>query len=153
MRAIRAALAGMRVEAVDRNVKDSRPEIGVDQLSRQLEPIGQARLRIQNFRLVVLADLLQPPAAGISIDRGALHEIKHTVARRAGRHAFDDRLLLLLVGLTGRRELQLEIFERRDRRYPSGRPRQGEPRHLIVVRHMKRRRLQAAQRLADPAFV
>src|SRR5205823_601366 len=51
-------------------------EAGVDELGRQLEAVGQRRLRVGRLGLVVLADLLEPPAAGVSVRRGPLHEVE-----------------------------------------------------------------------------
>src|SRR5258708_30316876 len=67
-------LGRVRVEVIEADVEDARPQAGVDQLSCQLQTIGQARLRIDRLRLIVLRDVLETPARLVSVRGGALHE-------------------------------------------------------------------------------
>src|SRR5437868_13505750 len=113
--------------------------------------IGQWHVGVGRLGLVVLADLLQALAAGVSIDGGPLDEIEQarpltlpSPSRGEGAPLssgpFHERALLLLLqrAAAGGRP-QLEIIQRSnagDARRSAG---QGEGRGLIGARDVKRR--------------
>ena len=56
-------LVGVRIKAVDRDVENSRAQLGVDKLGSQLQFVGKRRIRVRDFGLIVLADFVKPLAA------------------------------------------------------------------------------------------
>ena len=145
-------LVGVRVEAVEGDVEDAGTQVSVDELGRQLETVGQGRVGIGEFGLVVLADLLQPAAAVVGADRGSLDEIEETrlVGRRAS-HAFQERVLLPAVQFAGGDRLELVVLEGGQGRHANGSSRQSQRRALIFVGEVKGGRSRhALQGPADP---
>src|SRR5438552_38374 len=92
-------LAGMSIETVKRYVKNAGTQIGVDELSGQLQSIGQRGIRVSRLGLVILADFLKSTAAFVSIDGGTLHKVEQIGLLRSSQFcgAFDQRALLALV--------------------------------------------------------
>ncbi len=73
---VRAELVGMSIEVPNRDVKDSRAKVGVDELSGKLQVPSQLSRRIGGFWLVTPSDLFQPFAAGVGVCCGPLHEVQ-----------------------------------------------------------------------------
>ena len=109
-------LAGVRVEAVLRDVEQASAEPGVDELGGQLQMIAQRRRRIRHARLIVAADRLEPLAGGVGLHGGALDEIEQARLIGGGADgAVENLALAAAVGGAGGLQAQLEIVERRDR--------------------------------------
>ena len=95
-----------------------------------LRRLASGVLRIGRLRLVVLADLLQAPAAGVGVGGRALHEVEQVRLAAAGRCAapsMTSRCCLLSAPLAAA-SLQLEILQRGDRRHARRGARQGQRR-------------------------
>ena len=125
VRSDRATLAGVRVEAIQRHVEDAGAEVGVDELSREFQPVAERGGRVRHLRLIVLADRRKLVARSVSVHLRASHEIEQVAWRAGGvsprsatlRHVRDHALLSGLVRAIRRGHLQLKVFERCDRRH------------------------------------
>ena len=137
-----AALAGVRVEAVDGDVEDARAQVGVDELRGQLEAIGErviagmapwADSSCRFPGVVGCCRRCSRPSSGRSrAGSGCL------IGGR--RRSFDDGLLRLVVAAGRGGQLELKIIQRRDRRHSHRRAGQGQRRRLVRAGQVKGRR-------------
>src|SRR6516225_9116607 len=120
-------LVGMGVKPFNGHVKDPRTDVGIDELSRQFKMIRKRARGIRNFGLVVLANFLEPAAAGVRIGRRPLHKIEEvSVTRLLFDNALDKFPLLLLVCAAQGGDTQLKVFEGIDSRNPVGSTGEGK---------------------------
>ena len=76
-------LVRVRVEAVERDVKDASPEVGFDELRHKLQPPRQSAGRIRHGGLIILGQFVQPLAVGVGVHGGMADEIEQRRAARA----------------------------------------------------------------------
>ena len=149
------ALPRVRVEAIERDVENPCAQPRIDQLCRQFQTPRECRSRVRHLRFVGLADLLQSLGAFVRVGCGASHEVEQVrLTHRAVTlgHIFDDLLLRLIVFAVRAAGSQLEIVERRNRRYAGGGTAQRERGDFITGGEVECGHRLRLECFADPTF-